>query len=456
MTISSFPTHRTTRIAESPLGDISKKLSEAIKQSKGPQDEAPNGTEEAKGPKETPDTGGSEPPGGAPPPEGESPATAPSEGSGVPDLQLPSLPTEPSMTLPDAPSFPGPTAEPDSLAQVSDRMEKLERSIEELVEGLKETITTSTPAGQATLSNIPKKEGLDGENLDFGLEPTSTHPFTQPVANTRRSPMLRKQRVADIPAKRRAEDGISSTPPEGLEGLYEEPTPKVDGEKPFVTSPPKVVSEKELDNAVAQSQQEDGVAEMLYPKASELRAARKARLGLDYNSFIRVSQEGQSALFAAAERKASDMAALRVTRYLRATELAHQAQERGIVEFPLHSILSARLATYGVPDAELVAADVLEGATMESFKSAHQAALKYMAMDDNSFLHVQETIASTPKTNARGGYSSDRERTARTIRKEASEGSLPIQASTPEPQAAVESLRQTLRAGTPRPNSLSR
>lgn len=447
-----FPQHKPVRKADDPLGDISKKLSDAIKQSKGPTEDTQETQDSKPSQSETPETGA---PAKTPSETTESSPVPEKPGSGVPDLQAPTLPTEPSMELPapaDMGVAPAPT---ETLEEVSDHLEKLEQSVSKLVDGLTETITTSAPAGQATLNNAPKKEGLDGENLDFGLEPTSSHPFSRPVAHTRRSPMLKKQKVAS-PAKRRAEDGITSTPPEGLEGLYEEPTPKVPGEEPFVQSPPKVVSEKELDNAVAQSQQDSELAQMLFPKASELRAARKARLGLDYNSFIRVSQEGQSALFAAAERKASDLAALRVTRYHRATELAHQAQERGIVEFPLQSLLAARLATYGVPDAELIAADVLEGASMESFKAAHQAALKYMAMDDASFLHVQETIAATPKSNARGAYSSDHERTARKIRKEASEGSLPIQASTPDPQSGAESLRQILRAGTPRPHTLSR
>jgi hypothetical protein len=342
-----------------------------------------------------------------------------------------------------------------SLQEMAEDLGELKQSIKELVDGLKETIVTSAPPGQASLSNNSQKESLDGGNLDFGLQPTNQHPFTRPIASQRRPSMLKKHKMAARKAfpVRRAEDGVTKIPPESLESLMEESTPKVKGEKPFVKSPPKLTTEKEVENAVSQSKKEEGLPELLYPQASELRAARKARLGLDFQGYMKLSQEAKSTLFGAAERKASDMAALRVARYYRATELAHQAQERGIVDFPLHTLLSSRLATLGVPDAELVAADVLEGASDASFKAAHEAALKYLAMDDASFLNVQATIASTPTLNARGGYMTDRSKKAQIVRKEASEGSIQLQASGP---TGLESLREVVRRGTPRPPSLSR
>ena len=438
---------------DDPLGDISTKLSDAIKQSQGVKPEGKNPkepTKEAAPPPEgeapsMPDLGGPEPP------QGDT-AKAPEEGSGVPSLQLPSLPTEPSMEAP--PEMGAPQEEEQNVEELAENVKKLQQTVQELVDDLKETITTAAPPGQATLSNAQGKEGPidgDGQSLDFGLE-QSTHPFTRPIA-TRRSPMKNRTRVA-FPV-RRAEEGVTELPPESLETQYEEASPKVEGEKPFVLSPPKLTTEKEVDHAVEESKEEEGLPELLYPKASDLRAARKARLGLEYSGFAKVSQEGRSALFAAAERKSSDMAALRVARYYKALELACDAQQRGIEEFPLHSLLTARLATYGVPDAELVAADVLEGSFMESFRAAHTAALKYMRMDDQSFLNVQATIARTPTLNSRGAFLSDKARIAHTVRKEASEGSLPLQASA-SPQSGMESLRQTLRKGTPRPHSLSR
>jgi hypothetical protein len=454
----SFQRHR----AEDPLADIGQKLSDAIKQ----KNELPKESKETSPPELEEGSKDS-----LPPMRDNLSSEPTEEGSRAPNLNLPSVPTIPAMEEP--PAFPpSQEASQPTIQEMAEDLGDLKQSIKELVDGLKETIVTSAPPGQANLSANPQKEGLNEGNLDFGLEPTNQHPFTRPIAHhrgvpqvtsqvilespQRRPSMLQKHKMAArkaFPVRRRAEDGVTETPPESLESLIEEPTPKVEGEKPFVMSPPKLTTEKEVEDAISQSKKEEGLPELLYPQASELRAARKARLGLDFQGYTKLSQEGKSTIFGAAERKASDMAALRVARYYKATELAHQAQERGIVDFPLHTLLSARLATLGVPDAELVAADVLEGASDASFKAAHEAALKYLSMDDSSFLNVQATIASTPTLNARGGYMTDRTRKAQTVRQEASLGSLHLQASGP---TGIDSLREVLRRGTPRPPSLSR
>jgi len=472
---------------DDPLGDIGDKLSDAIKQSK----------DTGKTPKLGEDKPGEalgEPTDLAPPEGGGDlgmgdPSAPPSEGSDIPDLGMPSIPTSPDVgggMPPLGDLGGGPEANAPTVEELAENVKDLETSVKELVDSLKEEITTVAAPGTASLENIPKQEeGMDEEDLDFGIEPrnkapqggnpfkskvtTKGTPISRPMASTpsgqnvRSNSMLKKSRTNTALSPKRvvAEDGVDKISEDNsLVTELEEKTPGIPGEKAFVDSGDQS-SSKEVEHAVEQAKNEEGVAEILFPKAASLRAARKARLGLNFVADVQtqttnVPEDAKEAVFMAAEKKASDLAALMTVKFHSALELAHKAQERGQVNFPLLAKLAQRLAAVGVPDAEVIAAEILEGTSTDNFMAAKEAALKYMAMDDGAFLNVKATIESTPTLSAKGGFSTDAQRVRQSVRTEALAGNLGVQASSNATLTPVDGLRAALRKGTPRPVTLSR
>ena len=383
------------------------------------------------------------------------------EGAPSPDPIIPDLPTLPAEGMPDAlgmgPMGEAPVAQEgpseqevlEKLDRVSDKADAVMEKLEELVGagGQSKTITTSVPQGQASLENIAQEPGeLTGggeaaiqTGLELGMSPFSS--------NARRSSMKVNRRDSAPPATKRVvraeELEPTDGPPMAVPGT-EEMSETVDGEKPFVDEPKQETGNISMD-------EDPGSVAPLFPTAAQLRDSRRSRIGLAPETAdappSSVSQDEREALVVAAERKASDLAGLYLTRYQSAIELAHKAQERGIVASPLRDKLATRLAQAGVPDAEILAAEVVEGTATENFRVAHNQALSYLDMDDETFLRVAETIHKTP-----GGTRtarSDRERLAQDVRSSATQGSLPVQAS--GPLSPAEGLRERLRRTTPRP-----
>jgi hypothetical protein len=346
-----------------------------------------------------------------------------------------------------------------SIQDMAKNLQKLEENVEKLTEALTKNITTIVSPGQANLDNGKKEEVVnDGEKLDFGLNPRNVTSRLSHMTNRRSTSMLRKRKLASqAPGrKRQAEDvGVVTPPDETLLKSIEEATPQADGTKPFYKREAPATGEA-IKKEVETTKKEEGVAEVLYPKASVLRAARKARLGLAFETLTTSqgipagSKESADLILMAAEKKASDLAALHVTKYGRALELAFLAQEKGQVASPLLDKLQQRLAAAGVPDAELLAVQVLEGANSDNLKVAHNAALGYMDMDDSAFLHVQKTIHDTPSLAAHGFVPTDRQRVAQEVRSAAIKGNLPVQATSAPAGTGLEALRARIRQNTPR------
>ena len=441
-------------VAEDSVGDISKALSEAVQ--KGPSGGTPPSppeTEEAAPPPET-----EEPMGGAG-------AEPPMGGGGGPSPMMPDLPTLPALGG-EAPPLGGemPAAPPpadaaqvmQTLEQTSDKLDSLVEKLDELVSGGPTIVTQSaTPS----LENIPQSQGNEPSQEEvaqqspeeLGMRPFSPGPFT---ANARRSSMKLTRQVtspaATKPLRQAEQLDPTDGPPMAVPGA-EEASKAVDGEKAFVELP------KQEKGNISMKEEPGTIAPVL-PTASQLRDSRRSRLGFTPDEQAPVTptpaepvpQEEREALVTAAEKKASDLAGLYLTRYQSAIELSHKAQERGIVACPLRDKLATRLAQAGVPDAEVLAAEVLEGSATENFRVAHNQALQYLDMDDETFLRVAETVNKTP-----GGVRiarSDRERTADDVRASATRGSIPVQASGSHTPA--EGLRERLRRTTPRPTGV--
>ena len=188
--------------------------------------------------------------------------------------------------------------------------------------------------------------------------------------------------------------------------------------------------------------------------ASALRASRKARLGhplaavkaATASQTQTMSKEAQDTIWAVAERKASDLAGLKITQFRKALELAYDAQSRGIVESPLHQILTSALVERNVPDAATVAADVLSGANVENLKAAVSEATRYMEMGDAEFLATKRTIQKAPLLSAHSNYVSPQPDVAAM----AEAGSIPLKASGTS-FSGMDHLRSVLRKTSPQP-----
>ena len=434
-----------------PVGDISKALQEATVKSKteppAPEPPAP----------ETPPEGG----GGS-----GMPGEPPSSGSAPPETSVPDIPTMPAMEPPPFPmgeegASPMEAPAPQStdqivqnLGEAAEKLNILTEKLEELVEG-GPSITTRAEA--PSLKNIPlENEEVQTQTSDeLGLKP-----FGQFSSNARRSSMqtVTKREVTSPAAKTqpitaeqlKPTDGPPMAVP-GTEGMSK----PVDGEKPFVEEP-----KQEKGNI--SMKENPGSVEVLFPTANQLRDSRRSRLGFDpevpqptsipsaqpvvQQTTSDVTQAERDEIMTASEKKASDLAGMYLTRYQSAIELSHKAQERGIVACPLRDKLATRLAQAGVPDAELLAAEVVEGAATDNFREAHNQALEYLGMDDETFLRVAETVGKTPGTRT---AISDRARVAHETRMSATQGSIPVQAS--GPLSPAEGLRERIRRTTPRP-----
>jgi len=383
-----------------------------------------------------------------------------------------SKPSEPA--LPDAPEPPrtdtdndlpdlGPTPPPsppfheeeekDDIEDLKEAVKELSQSVKSLIDNLNKEVTTMVVPGNATLSG--GKEESHEDEQEYGFEPV-----VKAYQRARRESM--RKTLAAPPKFRMHKSamgptgaGTEGTEPTDLEGILGAPeTAEVEGSKDFV-SPPKTVSEEQME-ADTKAGKESNLGKLLYESSAQrLRRSRLARLGLSIppgtgpepvrnSSTERISAEARQQIWELAEKKASDIAALKRAQFRRAMELAFVAQEKGILNSPLLEKLTAALVDHDVPDAAQIAADVLSGANAANFRVACEQAEKYMSMTDREFLAVAATVKKAPPLNASVRTAST------TTAEELERGNIHVQASGP---SGTRDIREILRMGSPRPLS---
>lgn len=320
-------------------------------------------------------------------------------------LETPSQDTSTQdIGLGESPLLPDKEEKMDTLL---DKIDNLTNATNKLVDSMEKEITMVV--SQASEEKKNEDSYSDLENADFGFAAKSVS-------------------SGGKMSKRSSNEGVT-TIPEGLDKMYKETK---DDNYGSYNKPPKQTSEAEIEKLTEKDKDINKATDLLFT-AKTLRAKRKARLGKVEASESVVTQkvalstpviEENKDIWVLAEKKASDMAAEHIVKYLSASELALQAQEVGQVSWPLYQELTASFTKMGIENAGELVSSALISAWKDNSKAIHSAAMDYIGLNDEAFATLQKSIKNTPPLFEKNANVIQNEQ--ETLRRKLVKGSIPV------------------------------